>query len=61
MIRQLLKKTSSDAYVLGFMISCALAGGTFVGVRKLVYDPDIQILRRNKPYEFKVPGSKGLD
>lgn len=43
--RQFLKKASGETYILAFMISGAISAGTFVGVRKLMYDPDIQLRR----------------
>jgi len=46
MFRQLIKKASGETYILAFMITGAISGGAFVGIRKLVSDPDVRVFKR---------------
>jgi hypothetical protein len=46
MFRQFLKKAPSETYIIAFAVAGGVSAGGFVGVRKLVTDPDIKINKR---------------
>lgn len=46
MFRQFLKKAPSETYIIAFAVAGGVSAGGFVGLRKLVSDPDIKIIKR---------------